>query len=259
MRKLLVIGIGAGNPEHVTIQAIRAMNTVDVFFVIDKEARGSGAATAELSALRREICERYVEGSDHRFVEISDPQRDRVPDDYAQEVAAWHAARAQLFARAVSDELGDDDVGAFLVWGDPSLYDSTLRIVEQMVRVVPFEYEVIPGITSIQALAASHRTVLHGIGEAVHVTTGRLLAGGLADDVRNAVVMLDANNSFETLDPDAFDIHWGAYLGTPGEVVIAGPLTEVADRIVRTRAALRDEHGWIMDIYLLRRRSSAAL
>ena len=37
------------------------------------------------------------------------------------------------------------------------------------------------------------------------------------------------------------------------QALIAGPLDEVADEIVEARASLRERHGWIMDIYLLRR------
>ena len=35
MRRVLVIGIGAGDPEQVTVQAIKALNETDVFFVIE--------------------------------------------------------------------------------------------------------------------------------------------------------------------------------------------------------------------------------
>ncbi len=259
MRKLLVIGIGAGNPEHLTIQAINAMNTVDVFFLIDKAAT-VGAGTDALIRLRRDICERFIANRSFRMVEIRDPERDRLPAEYTSEVADWHRQRARLFAAAIADELGPDGVGAFLVWGDPSLYDSTLRIIEQIETDdsgrAAFEYQVIPGVTSVQALAASHRTVLHGIGEPVTITTGRLLANGVADDIANVVVMLDANCTFTSIPGDAFDIFWGAYLGTPDEVIVSGRLADVRDEIVRLRRELRRTNGWIMDTYLLRRRSA---
>ena len=51
MRKILIIGMGAGHPEHITIQAINALRRVDVLFVTDK-----GAAKEDLAALRHEIC-----------------------------------------------------------------------------------------------------------------------------------------------------------------------------------------------------------
>lgn len=38
MKQLLIIGIGAGDPEYLTVQAINAMNRADVFFLMDKGA-----------------------------------------------------------------------------------------------------------------------------------------------------------------------------------------------------------------------------
>ena len=111
-----------------------------------------------------------------------------------------------------------------------------------------------PGVSSVHALAAAHRVPLHGIGEPVLVTTGRRLASSFTPDTPNAVVMLDGQLAFTEVDPAGVEILWGAYLGTPDEVLVAGPLADVADRIVAERAAARDRHGWIMDIYLLRRR-----
>jgi precorrin-6A synthase len=65
--------------------------------------------------------------------------------------------------------------------------------------------------------------------------------------------MLDADCSFATVEPAGVEIYWGAYLGTPDELLVAGPLAEVADDIRRVRAAARERKGWIMDTYVLRR------
>jgi precorrin-6A synthase len=112
---------------------------------------------------------------------------------------------------------------------------------------------VIPGVTSVQSLAAQHRIVLNRIGEPVHITTGRRLAEGLPDGVDNAVDMLDAHCTFTQVAGDDVLIWWGAYLGTPDEVLISGRLRDVEDEIQRVRAELRDRRGWIMVTYLLRR------
>ncbi|MGO4203827.1 precorrin-6A synthase (deacetylating) [Rhodococcus sp. TAF43] len=248
MRELLVIGIGAGDPDQVTIQAVKAMNRADVFFVI-----GKGDEKQELVDLRTTILAEHME-REYRIVDIVDPPRDRTPSDYAGVVDDWHDRRAEVFEEKFAAE---DGVGAILVWGDPSLYDSTLRIVERVLARgnVRFEYTVIPGVTSIQSLAAQHRIVLNRIGEPVHVTTGRRLREGLPDGVGTAVVMLDADCSFTHVpDPgNEVEIWWGAYLGLPDEVLISGKLREVDDEIVRVRAELRERKGWIMDIYLIRR------
>jgi precorrin-6A synthase len=247
MRRIHVIGIGAGDPGYVTAQAIEALNDVDVFFVMDK-----GPAKDDLVALRRDICQRFIREPGYRFVELADPPRSKeTPDSpaYRQAVADWHAARADLWARALSDELADDGVGAFLAWGDPSLYDSTLRILDRVSDRVEFTYDVIPGITAVQALTARHRIPLNDIGEPVLITTGRRLR---ADGLSGAsVVMLDGDCAFLECPPETA-IWWGAYLGTPDEMLVAGTVGEVGERIAEQRAAARERHGWIMDTYLLR-------
>ncbi|WP_332692634.1 precorrin-6A synthase (deacetylating) [Devosia sp.] len=241
MKTILIVGIGTGNPEHLTVQAINALNRADVLFIPDK-----GAGKADLADLRRQIVARYVTKPNSRTVEYTVPKRDAANPDYGAGVDDWHAALATRFG-ALLDDVPDNGACAFLVWGDPGLYDSTIRIVERLRS--EHEVEIIPGITSIQALTAAHGIALNRIGEPVHITTGRQL-GPVADDT---VVMLDGQTAFVNADPD-LDIFWGAYLGTPDEITIAGRLGAVREQIVATRKAARERHGWIMDTYLLRKR-----
>jgi precorrin-6A synthase len=249
MKRLALIGIGSGNPEQVTVEAINALNRTDVFFVLDK-----GREKRELTALRVVICERYIERPGYRIIYVEDPPRDSHADDYPGSVQAWHEQRAQLLARLVDRDLEDGQSGAFMVWGDPSLYDATLRVVERMRAMgLAFEYQVIPGISSVQALAARHRIGLNRIGEPVHITTGRRLATTPVQGIDNLVVMLDGHCAFAALEDAGLEIFWGAYLGTPDELLIAGPLLQVRERILAARAEARQRKGWIMDTYLLRR------
>ncbi len=252
MRKIFIIGIGAGNPDHVTIQAINALNQVDVFFVMDK-----GQNKDDLVRLRKDICERYIKGKSYRIVETADPRRDpSLP--YETAVRVWHEQRAEIYEQLITEELGEDRCGAFLVWGDPSLYDSTLRIVDQLVErgKVAFTHEVIPGISAIQVLAAQHRIALNRIGRSIHITTGRKLVEGLPDGIDDVVVMLDGDCAFKAIDDTETDIYWGAYLGTPDEILIAGDLREVGADIERKRAEAKARKGWMMDTYLLRKRGA---
>jgi precorrin-6A synthase len=254
VRTVHVIGIGAGDPEHLTLQAIAAMNRTDVFFTIDK-----GEEKGDLAALRAELLARHVTHP-HRVVTARDPQRDRTAPTvrYAGAVEDWQDRRAQLYERMLADELADDGTGAFLVWGDPALYDGTLRILERIRArgVVAFEVVSIPGISAVQALAAAHRIALNRVGRPVTVTTGRRLAdGGVPPGVDDVVVMLDAVDAYAGLaEPGDWEIFWGAYLGTPDEALVGGPLAQVADEIRALRGELRARKGWIMDTYLLRRR-----
>ena len=247
-RRIHVIGIGAGDPDYVTAQAVRALNDTGVFFAMDK-----GQAKDDLVALRREVCARFIERPGYRFVELADPPRAK-SGDYRQAVNDWHAARADVWARAMLDELPDGGVGAFLAWGDPSLYDSTLRILDLVAQRVDLDYDVVPGITAIQALTARHRIPLNDIGEPVLITTGRRLRDeGLSGA---AVIMLDGECAFLTCPPDT-RIWWGAYLGTPNELLVAGTVGADGERIAALRADARARHGWIMDTYLLRPNGTA--
>jgi precorrin-6A synthase len=246
----LIIGIGAGNPDYITMQAVNALNQADVFFIMDK-----GAEKSKLIDLRREICQRFIKGDDYRFVDANSPEWDRKSDDYFATVDDLNRDKQAIFERLIGTALQDGECGAFLVWGDPALYDSTIRIVETIVASGrhDLDYDVIPGITAVQALAARHKIPLNRIGQAVEITTGRRIAEGLPDTVDSVVVMLDGDNSYKRFADQDFDIYWGAYLGTPDEILISGKLKDVAGDIERIRAEARRENGWIMDTYLLRR------
>ncbi len=250
MRHIHIVGIGTGNPEHLTVQAINALNAADVILIPSK-----GAAKSELADVRREICERYITSKTTRFVDYDVPQRQTAQRGYVQGVDEWHEAISATYERLFLEHLAEGESAAFLVWGDPGLYDSTLRIIERVIARgnVGLDYSVVPGITSIQALTASHRIPLNLVGKPVQITTGRRLAESFPGIAETAVVMLDGEQAFSKIDdPDAY-IYWGAYLGTGDEITIAGRLADVSGRIVATRAEARARHGWIMDIYLLRK------
>jgi precorrin-6A synthase len=250
-RKVMIIGIGAGNPDFVTIQAIDAMNRVDVFFIPDK-----GTEKAELGRLRRAIIERYVRERAFRTIAYRVPSRRRESEDYEGAVSAWHAEIADTYGRLLLDELGESDVGAFLVWGDPTLYDSTLRILEYLRTKGDFEleYDVVPGISSVQALAARHRVAINAINRAVLITNGRELAEGFPANVDSVMVLLNADKVLRSADGE-LDAYWGAYVGMPEEILVSGKLKDIVHEIERIRSAAREENGWIMDCMLLKKPS----
>ncbi|MFL1516336.1 precorrin-6A synthase (deacetylating) [Pseudomonas prosekii] len=250
MKTLLVIGIGAGNPDYITMQAVKALNRADVFFLMDK-----GQSKDKLIDLRREICERYITDHDYRFVEAHSPERERGDVDYKTSVEELNLVKQNTFERLINEEMSDGQCGGFLVWGDPALYDSTVRILQSILDAgrCTFEFEVIPGITSVQALAAQHKVPLNRIGRSIEITTGRRLAAGQVSEADSVVVMLDAEDSYHHVADPETQIYWGAYLGTPDEILISGKLKDVAPEIERVRKAARLANGWIMDTYLLRK------
>jgi precorrin-6A synthase len=250
----LVIGIGSGNPDHLTGEAVAALNRVDVFLVADK-----GPAKHDLVKLREDLCRALIADDHYRFVEVPDPDRgpDRERDaaEYQSGVEVWHHARARRYAEIIAAEVSEGATIGFLVWGDPAFYDSTIRIVESTTMLgVDLALTVIPGISSIQLLAARHKIILNRVGQPIHVTTGRRLLDEYSPALGDVVVMLDGRLACGGLVERFGDlmIYWGAQLGLPDEVLISGRLSEVIEEIRAKRASVREARGWVMDTYLLR-------
>lgn len=253
-RELVLVGIGAGDPEWLTLQAVHAIERLDVLFVVVKED-----GLDDLVEVRRVLVDRH-RSAPLRTVELHDlPRPWRSAPDYAAAVALWREQRSQQWGEALAAELGDDQVGGFLVWGDPSLFESTLAIARELVAaaVEPITLRVVPGVSCVHALTARHRIPLNRQGSAVQIMPARLLAGGLPDGVDDAVAMLDGHQAFASIDPEGIDIYWGAYLGTPDEILISGDLKRVREEILRARAEAVARKGWVFDTYLLRRRLPA--
>lgn len=248
MIDLHLIGIGTGNPDHLTLAAIKAMNAADLILLPRKGDRKS-----DLIDLRRSICGAVLTGST-RIVEFDLPVRSTTPP-YIEAVNSWHDAIAATWASQIATHLPEGGTLALLVWGDPSLYDSTLRIAERLsVNGMALRLHVVPGITSIQALTAAHAIPLNLLAAPVLITTGRRLRErGWADATETVVVMLDGGCAFQGLSPAGVAIWWGAYLGMRHETLVHGQLADVGAHIAEVRAALRAEHGWIMDVYLMRK------
>ena len=245
MTTLALVGIGTGNPDHVTAEGARAIREADLILIPRK-----GADKADLADLRRQIVA-GLRGPEAPVAEFDLPVRD-ADAAYLDAVEDWHDRIAAVWAETIAAADPPPRRVALLIWGDPSLYDSSLRIAA---RLSPRPaLRVVPGITSLQALTAAHAIPLNALAAPVLITTGRRLrAAGWPAGVDRLAVMLDGGCAFAGLDAPGAAIWWGAYLGMPEELLDHGPLPEAAPRIVARRAEARARHGWIMDSYLLAR------
>lgn len=248
MTRLAAVGFGMG-PQHLTREARETLARSQYVLAFRK------GEDDPLLAVRREICALF----DLDLVEVEDPPRDRAdPLDYPSAVRAWHRARAESLAQVVRTRPGN---GAFLVWGDPGLYDSTLRLTAEVAGLVPgSSWTAVAGISAPSLLAARHRIVLHEVGEPVHLTPARRLPEALEAGHRNVVVMLCSAATFDLVAtrPDS-RLWWGANLGAPSERLVSGRVGEVLADVVAARAAARAEAGWVMDSFLLRGPGGAVL
>lgn len=234
--------MGTGHPGHVTMEGMQALRDAACVLVPRK-----GAGKEDLAHLRHAILQ--CAGTKAFVTEFDMPVRDE-SKPYAKRVELWHDEIARHWQSALADV--PPGPVALLVWGDPGLYDSTLRIAARL-NPAP-RLRVIPGITALQALTSAHAIPFNTVNGEVTVTTGRRLRDhGWPAGAETVVVMLDGQCGFQSLEPQGLHIWWGGFLGMPEQVLDCGPLSEAGPRIVETRAKARVQHGWIMDTYLLRR------
>lgn len=250
-RQVVVVGIGAGHPAHLTLAAVDALNRCDAVLLVDK-----GADAADLHQARLELCHRVIEpGRRWRTIEAALPGvAARGSTAYGDAVRAWRSDRVAAYADLVR-QLAPGETGVFLAWGDPGLYDPTLAILEDARRHLDgrLGVEVVPGISAPAALAARFGIALTRQGGDVLVTTGRRLAAhGWPTGVDTVAVLLDTHDALGAVDDDVH-VWWAAYLGLPGERLVSGRVGDVRDAIGDARAAGRAEHGWLFDTYVLRR------
>jgi precorrin-6A synthase len=250
--RLRIVGIGCGHPDQLTVEAVDALRSSD--FAIAARKRSPDEGGDPLLAARQQIVDRHAPGLE--IVEVDDPERDRsasstsTQDGYEAAVIDWHEARAVRYEEVLAQRSGQ---AAFLVWGDPAFYDSTIRIVERILDRgnLAFSWDVVPGISALQLLAARHRIVLHEVGQPIVVTTGRRLREAIDAGAENILVMLSASVDLAGLDD--WYVWWGANLGTDSEYLITGRAGDAAAGIAAARERVKAESGWVMDVYLLRR------
>ncbi|UJW82977.1 precorrin-6A synthase (deacetylating) [Hydrogenophaga sp. SL48] len=247
--ELSLIGIGTGHPDHITRQGVAVLNRAQLVLVPLK-----GEDKADLADLRLQLCRELITHGEALVATFDMPVREGAEADYRGAVDRWHDATAAIWLATIEQHLPEGGRVALLVWGDPSLYDSTLRIARRLATHTELTTTVVPGITALQALTAAHAIPLNDINAPVLITTGRQLRErGWPDSADTVAVMLDGQCAFQTLDPQGLHIWWGAFLGMPDQLCISGRLADVGPQILREREQARARHGWIMDTYLLKR------
>lgn len=131
--KLWGVGVGPGDPELLTVKAVRVLREADVVIVPD-------ASSGDKVALN--IAKDYLKGKQIQFVKTP-MVRDKAVMDAAHEQAA----------DTICALLDDGKQVAFLTLGDPAIY-STYMYIHQKVLRRGYAVEVVPGIPSFCAAAA---------------------------------------------------------------------------------------------------------
>jgi precorrin-2/cobalt-factor-2 C20-methyltransferase len=153
--KLYGVGVGPGDPELITVKAVRIIKEADIIF--------TAASTKNAYSLAIDIASAYVSPS----VTI---ERLYFPmtKDIKEVEAAWINN-----AKQIAKSLKQGKNAVFLTLGDPTTYSTFGYILKKMACVMPeAEIETIPGITSFHAASARlNRILVEGV-ESLLVTSG---------------------------------------------------------------------------------------
>ena len=133
--RLIGVGTGPGDPELLTIKAVRAIESADVVAYFAKQGNSSNARAIVASLLTSQIEE-----------QLGYPvttEIDRRHDDYKSATAAFYAEAAER----VASHLDAGRTVAVLSEGDPLFYGSYMHIHVRLSQRYPTE--VVPGITAM--------------------------------------------------------------------------------------------------------------
>lgn len=140
---LVGVGVGPGDPEHLTLKALRELQAADRVFVPETDASAGGAGRAERIVAPHVPAERI----------------ERVM--FAMRDADSRAGNWDRAGSAIGDVVGRGGTAVFATIGDPNLYSTFTYIAQTVVALHPdVEIRTVPGITAMQDLAARSGTVL---------------------------------------------------------------------------------------------------
>ena len=146
--QLVGVGVGPGDPELVTVKAVRLLASADIVLVPATEESGDGPGRAEQIVTAN--C------PDARIL--------RIPFSMAcrSGISEKRKASWQTSADAAVGAFREGaDIVVFATVGDPSVYSTFSYLAAHVVELLPdVEIQVVPGVTAMQALAAESRTPL---------------------------------------------------------------------------------------------------
>jgi precorrin-2/cobalt-factor-2 C20-methyltransferase len=221
--KVVGIGVGPGDPELITVKAAKTLASVDVVCV--PKARNDKMSTA-LTMIQPILKERKKQPE---ILDLVFPMTKEGP----ALKRAWVANAKRVAERAKKGESV-----AFITLGDPMFYSTFIYLCQNIKNMFPeIELEIIPGVTSLTACAATCLLPLAEQDEALVIipySFDSVHVGEIAKHANNLVFMKGApelKDMFEVLEKSGFTEDSTVALiqrcTMPGEKVVIGRLGDV--------------------------------
>lgn len=153
--KLFGVGVGPGDPELITVKAVRVIKEADIIF--------TAASSKNSYSLAVEIASPYI-SSTAKIEHLGFP----MTKETDEVEAAWIAN-----AKQIASSMKEGKTVVFLTLGDPTTYSTFGYILKKMKLIMPeADIETIPGITSFHAASARLNRILVEGEESLLVTSG---------------------------------------------------------------------------------------
>lgn len=178
--KLYGVGVGPGDPEYITLKAIKTINKCR-YIVCPESSSGDNVAL--------KIAEGVVNISDKKLLMLDLPMtRDSVKLKESHKKAS----------EEIIEILNKGEDVAFLTLGDPSIY-STYGYIHNIVNDLGYETCIIPGITSFCGAASSLNTMLVQGSEGLHIIPASYRNSDEFNSLSGCRVLMKSGKSLKTL------------------------------------------------------------
>ena len=170
------IGIGPGDPELITVKAAKALKTVDVICVPKAHADKPSMA---IGMIKHILAER------ERPPEVLELVFPMIKDELGLKTA-W-ARNADIIA----EKAKNGSIIAFITLGDPMFYSTFIYLCQSMKEEYPeVKLEIIPGVTSLTACAASSKIPLAEKEEVVAIIPSAIDSNHIEEIAKYAATLI---------------------------------------------------------------------
>lgn len=218
--RLYGVGVGPGDPELLTLKALRVIQKVAVLCVPQSETRQESYALG--------IVREFLDPAKQEVLRVTFPT-----DDAEGAAAAWRSC-----ASAIADRLRRGQDVAFLTEGDPMLYSTFSYVLAGIREEHPdLTVEIVPGVSSVMAAAAAAGVPLGANGQRLAILPAVYGIDDLSEAIANydTIVLMKVSH---TLIKAVANLE---SLGLAGRGVFVRRATTPGEKVVRDLHELSEE------------------